>query len=131
MRETHHLAHEATSVALARHGLRAALEREGVDEAFVYDATLVLSELVSNAIQHGKPTADGRLEVSWSLEGSRLVLEVCDGGSATALAPRPRDLEAERGRGLAIVDQVCDSWRVDRRGDTTHIVAEFALAMAS
>ena len=46
MHETHQLAHEPASVAVARHELRDLLEREGVGESVVYDATLVLSELV-------------------------------------------------------------------------------------
>lgn len=130
MHETHHLAHEAASVGVARHRLRDALEREGIGESVVYDATLVLSELVSNAVQHGRPDRDGRLEVSWSLAQERLVLEVTDHGSTTVPAMRPRDLDADRGRGLVIVEEVCRSWRVDRRDDCTCVVAEMALAFA-
>ena len=78
MHETHQLAHEPASVAVARHELRDLLEREGVGESVVYDATLVLSELVSNAVRHGRPTAAGHVEVSWSLEPERLVLEVAE-----------------------------------------------------
>ncbi len=130
MHETHHLAHEPASVAVARHRLRDALEGAGVGESVVYDATLVLSELVSNAVQHGRPTSRGHLEVSWTLTGDRLVLEVFDGGQATTLVPRPRDVESDRGRGLAIVDDMTAQWRVDRLGDSTHVVAELTLAMA-
>lgn len=130
MHETHHLAHEAVSVGVARHRLRAALEREGVGESVVYDATLVLSELISNAVQHGQPDRDGRLEVCWTLEHDRLVLEVTDHGHSTVPATRPEDLDADRGRGLVIVDQVCRSWRVDRRDDLTCVVAEMQLAVA-
>lgn len=130
MHETHHLAHEAASVGVARRRLRAALEREGVGESVVYDATLVLSELVSNAVQHGRPDPAGRLEVCWTLEHERLVLEVTDHGHTTMPASRPQDLDADHGRGLVIVEEVCQSWRVDRRGDHTCVVAEVALAVA-
>ena len=130
MHETHHLAHRPSSVAVARHKLREALERSDLGETVVYDAMLVLSELVSNAVQHGQPTSRGHLEVSWTLTADRLVLEVFDGGSVTSLVPRPRDVEADRGRGLVIVESVCDTWRVDRLGDSTHVVAEMALAFA-
>lgn len=130
MHETHHLAHEPASVAVARHRLREWLQRQGVGDSVVYDATLVLSELVSNAVQHGRPTSRGRLDVAWSLEGERLVIEVADGGRATSLVPLPRNAEADHGRGLVIVQEVCDRWRVDRRGDTTRVVAELVLAMA-
>lgn len=130
MNETHHLAHRPSSVAVARHRLREALERSGLGETIVYDATLVLSELVSNAVQHGRPTPHGTLDVSWSLSDDRLVIEVADGGRVAHLVPLPRDLESDRGRGLIIVDDVCERWRVDRRGDTTAVVAEMALAVA-
>ena len=130
MHETHHLAHGAASVGVARRRLREALEREGVGESVVYDATLVLSELVSNAVQHGRPDRDGRLEVCWTLEHDRLVLEVTDHGSTSMPAARPQDLDADRGRGLVIVEEVCDSWRVDRRDDHTCVVAEMAFAVA-
>ena len=130
MHETHHLAHEAASVRVARRRLRDTLQREGVGEAVVYDATLVLSELVSNAVQHGRPDRDGRLEVSWSLEHERLVLEVTDHGLTSMPTTRPQDLDADRGRGLVIVEEVCQSWRVDRRDDCTCVVAEMALSAA-
>lgn len=130
MHETHHLAHRPASVAVARHRLRDALEQAGVGETVVYDAMLVLSELVSNAVQHGLPTDDGHLDVSWTMDGDRLVIEVADAGRTGSLVPRPRDVESDRGRGLVIVDDVCDSWRVDRRDGTTHVVAEMVLAMA-
>lgn len=131
MHETHHLAHHPASVAVARHRLREALEREGIGESVVYDAMLVLSELVSNAVQHGQPDRHGRLEVCWSLQDERLVIEVTDGGLTTMPAARPQDLEADRGRGLVIVESVCDAWRVDRRDDHTHVVAELVLATAA
>lgn len=130
MHETHHLAHEAASVGVARRRLRAALEREGVGESVVYDATLVLSELVSNAVQHGRPDAQGRLEVCWTLEDERLVIEVLDHGHTTMPMARPEDLESDRGRGLVIVEEVCESWRVEGRDDHTCVVAEMALAVA-
>lgn len=130
MHETHHLAHRPASVAVARHRLRDALEAAGVGETVVYDAMLVLSELVSNAVQHGRPTPDGHLDVTWTLSGERLVIEVADGGRVASLVPLPRDPDSDRGRGLVIVDDVCDSWHVDHRGGTTHVVAEMVLAMA-
>jgi anti-sigma regulatory factor (Ser/Thr protein kinase) len=129
MHETHHLAHTPASVSVARHELRGALEREGVGESVVYDATLVLSELVSNAVQHGRPTRDGSIEVGWSLEDDRLVLDVRDGGQGKPHA-LPVDVESDRGRGLVIVGEVCRSWRVDHVADGTRVTAELVLAVA-
>ncbi len=107
MHEKHQLAHEPASVAAARHDLRAALEREGVGDSVVYDATLVLSELVSNAVRHGRPTPDGHVEVSWSLEHERLVIEVADGGRDGSVEAVEADVDSDHGRGLMIVGEVC------------------------
>ena len=130
MHETHHLAHRPSSVAVARHKLREALQRSGLGETVVYDAMLVLSELVSNAVQHGRPTPRGTLDVSWTLREDRLVLEIADGGQVPPLVPQPRTPDEERGRGLLIVDDVCETWWVDRQGEITYVVAEMALALA-
>lgn len=82
-----------------------------LDEDVTYDALLLTSELVGNAIRHG-----GR-HVALSLEHAhgRLTLAVSDGSS---VLPRPRDHDdQESGRGLAIIQAVADDWGVRDRGD--------------
>lgn len=129
MHQFHTLAHAPTSVADARHRLRAALEGADVGESVVYDATLVLSELVSNAVQHGRPLRGGSIEVGWSLDDDRLVLDVRDGGQGDPHA-MPHDPEADRGRGLVIVGEICRDWHVEHAPVGTRVVAELVLAMA-
>ena len=95
---------------------RAALyELEGhVPENRLYDASLCLSELVTNAVQH--PGAGGDLELTLALDESRLRVEVADEGRG--FEPGPPTQGDERGWGLFIVDNLADGWGVEP-GDRT------------
>ena len=90
---------------------RAALyELEGhVPENRLYDASLCLSELVTNAVQH--PGAGGDLELTLTLDSDRLRVEVTDRGRG--FDPGPPTEGDERGWGLFIVDNLADGWGVE------------------
>jgi anti-sigma regulatory factor (Ser/Thr protein kinase) len=75
----------------------------------LYDASLCLSELVSNAVQH--PGSGGDLELTVAVDDSRLRVEVADQG--TGFDPGPPTEGDERGWGLFIVDSLSDSWGVE------------------
>ena len=75
------------------------------------DAALMVSELVTNALQHGTGAISLRIEV----EANVLRVEVSDEGNV-ALAPSPTP-GAHGGWGLRIVDEVADDWGV-REGST-------------
>ena len=86
----------------ARRALAAALERAGVPAPAAADACLVLTELLSNALQHGTPRADGSLGVAWQIAADELVIEVRDGGPAGVdRAPQAAPGESG-GRGLLL-----------------------------
>ena len=102
-------------------GAGAVGRREVVD-----DAVLVLSELVSNAVEHGRPDGEGAIRVSWQVLDDRVVLDVRDSGTGTLVA-RITDETDLRGRGLVIVESVCSRWRIEH-DDGTHVRAELALA---
>jgi anti-sigma regulatory factor (Ser/Thr protein kinase) len=70
-------------------------------------AALLTSELVTNAVQHGRPPV--RLSVVGALGG--LVVAVADGG-LTRPAVRPSDSVSERGRGMTLVDSLAETWGV-------------------
>lgn len=70
------------------------------------DAALLVSELVSNAVQHGIGAIWLRIDV----ETNGLRVEVSDQGNV-AVAPRPMP-GAHGGWGLRIVDQLADDWGV-------------------
>lgn len=76
------------------------------------DATLLFSELFSNALRY--PTPDGLINTRWfRLEGF-IRVEVDD---ASALEPVVSDPgpEAESGRGLILVHLLADNWGVRHR----------------
>jgi len=116
------LQHELASAAVARQHVTEMLRRQGVSPDRCDDAALVVSELVGNALRHGRPLVDGTLTVSWTLSGHRLRVEVTDGGGRTRPElRRPAYPEtAVSGRGLAIIDAVTEAWGTHTdRGRTT------------
>ncbi|MFJ9434778.1 ATP-binding protein [Streptomyces sp. NPDC101490] len=101
----------------ARRILRAALRHwKCVD---VMDtALLLLTELVTNALQHGDgPTVGVRVE----LRDGSLMVAVTDGSAAVPVPRRPGP-DAENGRGLFLVDALSTSWGVSPDGGTTWFV---------
>ncbi len=70
--------------------------------------TIMVSELVANAVRHGLPP----ITVAMSLDDDVITLGVVDCGASnpTRLAAAPTD---ERGRGLNIVEHFADAWGVD------------------
>ncbi|WP_435742353.1 ATP-binding protein [Nocardioides sp. SYSU DS0663] len=112
-----HLWHDLAAVADARRALVRDLEESGHDRRSIEDAMLVLSELAANAVEHGDPRGCGHVEVTWCLYPDRARISVhgdiaSDLGEEVVdqLKPREASQFAERGRGLAIVDHVCDNW---------------------
>jgi anti-sigma regulatory factor (Ser/Thr protein kinase) len=73
-------------------------------------AALVVSELVTNAVQHGEGSVVLRIRLSSS---NRLHLEVSDTGTDEPIETRPGP-DSEHGRGLWIVAHVSVAWGVDR-----------------
>jgi anti-sigma regulatory factor (Ser/Thr protein kinase) len=94
----------------ARHAVHDYLHRRGVPAGVVDDLQLVVSELVTNAILHGRP---GTLELAVELSRPRrVVVRVTNDGPAAAIPPvaewRPASALAISGRGLGIVRQLVD-----------------------
>ncbi|GAA1939045.1 ATP-binding protein [Kitasatospora viridis] len=97
------LPHSPRSARTARRLAHAALRRWGTDADTVDQALLVVSELVTNAVEHALPPVTLRL----SRHPHALHIEVADGG------PAARDgawtagcMPEEHGRGLAIVTAI-------------------------
>ncbi|MEU5909570.1 ATP-binding protein [Micromonospora sp. NPDC047527] len=66
--------------------------------------TLAVSELATNTLQH--TTGGGQVRL-WA-EGGQLFCDVVDQGPVRAFGRGMPTADAVRGRGLAIVEQVCD-----------------------
>jgi signal transduction histidine kinase len=84
--------------------------------ATIDDTALVLSELVGNAVRHGRPLDGGGVEVAWEISAGSVRIEVRDGGRGPLRHEASRPLagggtaDAEGGRGLAIVALLTTSW---------------------
>ncbi len=92
------------SVGAARHFTRAALGRHQIDPGIIDTATLLVSELATNAVVHAGSTIRLRIGV-----GDDIRVEVRD---ASDDGPVVVEFEPDResGRGLAIVTTLADSW---------------------
>jgi anti-sigma regulatory factor (Ser/Thr protein kinase) len=74
----------------------------------VDDALMVVSELVTNSVQHGP---GGSIGLTLELEGDELTITVIDGGAPKdPLAAREANDSKESGRGLAIVEALSIRW---------------------
>ncbi|GAB2566954.1 hypothetical protein Aab01nite_45590 [Paractinoplanes abujensis] len=79
--------------------------------------TLAVSELATNTLQH---TAGGGTVRLWT-SGGRVICDVTDGGAIRSLGRPMPAADALRGRGLAIVERICDEVAVDTAGDNTRV----------
>jgi serine/threonine-protein kinase RsbW len=106
---------QPADLAVVRAFLRAAADRLGLP-AFRADLlTVAVSELATNTLQH--TTGGGRVRV-WA-EGGRLYCEVTDHGPLRALGRSMPAADAIRGRGLAIVERICDEVAISGGPDGT------------
>jgi len=98
-----------TDLSAARHAR--ALLRESLCPEHSGDvldrALLVLSELVVNAVEHGRPPVRADLEC----RAGALHLEVSDGGADLPRHLVP-DASAGSGRGIGLVATICAAWGV-------------------
>lgn len=95
----------------------------------VDDCVLMISELVTNAILHGRSDEEWVVRVEWFREGTSLRVEVHNPGFPASVRLRRPDADDAHGRGLLLVDSVAESWHSgpSRFGGT---VVSFVLADA-
>ncbi|WP_181448555.1 ATP-binding protein [Nonomuraea aridisoli] len=96
---------EPACVATARHFVDRNLGAWGA-AGLAFEAQLVVSELVTNAIRHGGGARELRL-LLW--HGDELACVVSDHSRTIPVTTAP-DVYAEYGRGLRLVDALCSAW---------------------
>jgi anti-sigma regulatory factor (Ser/Thr protein kinase) len=95
----------------------------------VDEATVVVSELVANAVEHAGSVctvlverAEGSIRIEVRDEGPRADLP----GATPGTAPGPVSRDAERGRGLMIVSALATEWGVDATERSKSVWVELA-----
>jgi anti-sigma regulatory factor (Ser/Thr protein kinase) len=113
-----HLQVELRRASFAPGDARRALRNlcaDHVEEDLLVDAELLVSELVTNAIRHGR----GEISLCARVDQDRLLVEVIDEGSGFERELRRREFEQVGGWGLDIVEDVSSRWGVHE--GTTHV----------
>lgn len=77
----------------------------GLSAAMVATAQLLVSELVTNAVVHGREPVGLRI----SRDGRMLRVEVSNGADTARLIP-PQDSDADAGRGLFLLSALATTW---------------------
>jgi anti-sigma regulatory factor (Ser/Thr protein kinase) len=109
---------ERDAPTTARHFVADVLNRWGHSQALLEDATLVVTELATNAVLHAR-SAFG---VEIGPHGAGVRISVRDASHAR---PRLRDNGmAASGRGLRLIDAIATRWGVDMTGDGKIVWAE-------
>jgi anti-sigma regulatory factor (Ser/Thr protein kinase) len=96
---------EPSSIRAARRFLTATVSELDLSPDTVSVAELALSEIVTNAVLHGRPPIEVHVEAT----ASQLRVTVVDADPAVPRADETR-LDATGGRGLAIVAAVAGRW---------------------
>jgi anti-sigma regulatory factor (Ser/Thr protein kinase) len=106
---------QATRVSLEPHSSQVRIARQhvaaacsGMERDLVEIAQLLVSELVSNAVQHGQ----GSVELALSSLPQRLRVEVSDEGPRQPSIRQSSPELLQRGRGLVILERLAAEWGV-------------------
>jgi anti-sigma regulatory factor (Ser/Thr protein kinase) len=106
-RVTRTLPAQSMSVPLARSWAEGWLATSYVPTDQRDAVLLALSELVTNAVRQG----DGPVRVTLEAADGSLAVEVFDSGHRLP-TPRESAVDSPGGRGLHLVEQICDAWGV-------------------
>jgi anti-sigma regulatory factor (Ser/Thr protein kinase) len=120
--------HAPASAAIARRNVGDALQRAGLTADQAFDAALIASELVGNAIRHGRALPSGDIVIEWQLSAEGYYIAVTDGGNSPGVAPKEADVLDTSGRGLMIVAALTQEWGVINHDNATTVWAQASLA---
>ncbi|MEV5952857.1 ATP-binding protein [Streptomyces sp. NPDC051987] len=124
------LPRHARSVGRARELFREQATSWGLPQEVTDTAELLLSELMTNAYRHAKVPAGREIWARCVVTDDRVRVTVTD---ASGILPTPgtAPLDAESGRGLALVAAFADDWGAERRRCGIGKEMWFELALAT
>jgi anti-sigma regulatory factor (Ser/Thr protein kinase) len=104
--------------SLARAAIAGFSENRDMDAATLATLTLLVSEVVTNAVIHPDVEPPGGIRLAARIAGRRIRVEVTDEGSG--FTPQPRDpSKSDRGYGLYLLEQQASAWGVERQSGNT------------
>jgi anti-sigma regulatory factor (Ser/Thr protein kinase) len=84
-----------------------------LDPSVAFDVRLLVSELVTNSVQHAQVGSDDSIVLVVSISDALVRVEVRDEGPAFEPPASPPPNDADAGWGLFLVGQLADSWGMD------------------
>lgn len=115
---------EGPSAALARTALRRYLVTTGLGERRCFDALVAAGEAVANAIEHAYDRRPNQTFVLRALcESDTCTIVVEDSGNWNEIEP-----VATRGRGIAMMRELCDVLEIDRSAAGTSVALNFHIS---
>jgi anti-sigma regulatory factor (Ser/Thr protein kinase) len=83
-----------------------------LDPSVAFDIRLLVSELVTNSVQHAQVAAEDSIVLSVKFSDNTLRVEVRDDGPGFEPPASPPPEDADAGWGLFLVEQLADAWGV-------------------
>lgn len=84
-----------------------------VDASVAFDVRLLVSELVTNSVQHAQVAAEDSIVLEVAISDQNVRVTVCDDGPGFQPPASPPPEDADAGWGLFLVGQLADSWGVN------------------
>ncbi|WP_155055723.1 ATP-binding protein [Streptomyces blattellae] len=126
-RDTFRIPKRRSHVPEARAQVRRILKDWAVDGELAHDIATVATELVTNSVRHCRVTF-AEIEVTISIRGCGLLLEVSDPDKERIPEPRTDDAQEEAGgRGLLLVAGLASRWGHELRPFTKCVWAYFLI----
>jgi anti-sigma regulatory factor (Ser/Thr protein kinase) len=88
-----------------------------LDEAQAFDVRLLVSELVTNSVQHAGVGPADSIGLSLSIGGELIRVEIVDSGPGFEPPTDAGGAERDRGWGLFFVSQLASRWGVEPGGE--------------
>jgi anti-sigma regulatory factor (Ser/Thr protein kinase) len=87
-----------------------------LDPSVAFDCRLLVSELVTNSVQHAQVSADDSILLIVNFSDNAVRVEVKDNGPGFDPPATPPPDDADAGWGLFLVEQLADAWGVGEGG---------------
>jgi anti-sigma regulatory factor (Ser/Thr protein kinase) len=87
-----------------------------LDASVAFDVRLLVSELVTNSVQHARVAAEDSIVLTVKFTDACVRVQVDDDGPGFTPPTSPPSDDADAGWGLFLVEQLADSWGVGEGG---------------